>query len=111
MTTLAPSPSTGEDDPWATTDALLTRVASGDQLALAELYDLTSQRVYGLLLRAVKNPALAETMLQDVYVEVWTRAIEFYVTSAAALPWLGGIVRRRLLRGATPQVGDGSAVA
>ena len=111
MTTLAPSPSTGEDDPWATTDALLTRVALGDQLALAELYDLTSGRIYGLLLRAVKDPALAETMLQDVYVDVWTRATEFDVSAGTAPTWLGGVVRRRLLRGAAAQPDDGSAVA
>lgn len=86
------------------------RVASGDQLALAELYDLTSGRVYGLLLRAVKNPALAATMLQDVYVDVWTRATAFDASAGAGLTWLGGVVRRRLLRGASPHM-EGPAVA
>ena len=111
MTTLAPSPSAGEEDVWSSTDALLTRVASGDQLALAELYDLTSGRVYGLLLRAVKDPALAETMLRDVYVDVWTRATGFDVSAGAALTWLGGVDRRRLLRGAAAQADGDAAVA
>lgn len=111
MTTLAPPPPTGEDDVWATTDALLARVAGGDQGALGELYDATSGRVYGLLLRAVKSPALAETMLREVYVEVWSRATEFDGSTGTALTWLGGIVRRRLVRGASVQTGDDSAVA
>lgn len=111
MTTLAPPPPTGEDDAWAATDALLARVAAGDQLALAELYDATSGRVYGLLLRAMKSPALAETMLHEVYVEIWSRATEFDGSTGTALTWLGGIVRRRLLIGASTPVSEGPAVA
>lgn len=96
---------------WASTDALLARVAGGDQLALAELYDATSGRVYGLLLRAVKSRALAATMLQDVYVDVWSHAAEFDASSGTALTWLGGIVRRRLLRGSSGSMSEGPAVA
>lgn len=98
MTTLAPPTRASEDDPWATADDVLTRVATGDRLALAELYDGTAGRVFGLIRRTVGDPIVAEAVLQGVYVDVWTHAPKFDARRGSALLWLGGVVRRRLLQ-------------
>ena len=43
---------------------LLVRVANGDQTAFAELYDLLSARVFGLILRVLVNRSQSEEVLQ-----------------------------------------------
>ena len=111
MTTLAPSPQAGEDDPWAEADELLSKVASGDQAALAELYDATAARVFGLIRRSVGDSDLAEAILQTVYLDVWKRAPNFAAHRGSALLWLGAIVRLRLLESRSGRTfGDASAM-
>ncbi|MDT5263265.1 MAG: hypothetical protein QOC61_2269, partial [Acidobacteriota bacterium] len=53
---------------------LIGCVATGDQQALATLYDTTSRTVYGLLLRILADPSAAEEVLLDVYAQVWRQA-------------------------------------
>ena len=55
-----------------TADAIaeaLRSCATGDQSAMATLYDLTSAKVYGLALRVLRNPAHAEEVTQAIYAE------------------------------------------
>ncbi|WP_161804410.1 sigma factor [Microbacterium sp. GCS4] len=112
MTTLAPSPRTGEDDPWAGASALLPRVARGDQLAFAELYDLTAGGMFGLLRGMVDDPLRAEKLLEDVFLDVWTRAASFPGRHGSVASWLYGIARRAAARvEPTGSLEDGSAVA
>lgn len=56
---------------------LLRAVAKGDEDAFATVYDLTAARVHGLVLRVLRNPAQAEEVTQEVYLEVWRRASHF----------------------------------
>ncbi len=75
--------------------ALLKRAGRGDQHAFAELYDATSARVYGLAVRVVRNPAQAEEVAQEAYLEVWRSAARFDPDQGSALSWLLTIVHRR----------------
>ncbi|MDX5310973.1 MAG: RNA polymerase subunit sigma, partial [Rhodococcus sp. (in: high G+C Gram-positive bacteria)] len=43
-----------------TLDALLARVAAQDAAAFAEFYDLTRARVYGMILRVLRDPGYSE---------------------------------------------------
>ncbi|MBK8448345.1 MAG: ECF RNA polymerase sigma factor SigK [Micropruina sp.] len=90
-----------EVDPVATTtradpvaDAL-TGCASGDQSAMATLYDLTSTKVYGLALRVLRNPAHAEEVAQESYLDAWQRSAGFDATRGSGLAWLLTITHRR----------------
>lgn len=56
------------------TEQLLQRLATGDQEALAELYGQTRAAVYGFSLSIVKNPADAEDVLQDTYLQIYSAA-------------------------------------
>jgi len=74
---------------------LLRRSARGDQHAFAELYDLTSSRVFGLAVRVVRDPAQAEEVTQEAYLEVWRTASRFDQDRGSALSWLMTICHRK----------------
>jgi RNA polymerase sigma-70 factor, ECF subfamily len=55
------------------TDALLaSRLAAGDDLALAEAFDRFGRAVYGAAMRVVGDGASAQDVVQDVFVELWS---------------------------------------
>jgi RNA polymerase sigma-70 factor (ECF subfamily) len=85
---------------------LLTRVARGDERAFAELYDLVSARVYGLIRRVLRDPAQSEEVAQEVMVEVWRNAGRFDATRGSATAWVFTIAHRRAVdRVRTEQAG------
>lgn|SRR6478735_5571992 len=78
----------------AVSDAL-QRCATGDQHAVATLYDLTAAKVYGLALRVLRNPAQAEEVTQEIYVEAWQNSSSFEPGRGSGLAWLLTITHRR----------------
>ena len=66
----------------------LLRIADRDELALGRFYDLTLSRIYGLILRVVRNPADAEEVVGDVYLQVWEKACDFRSERGCVLAWL-----------------------
>lgn len=75
--------------------ALLLRVADQDQAAFADLYDAVAARVHGLALRVLRNPAMAEDVTQEVFLQVWREAPGFDPARGSALAWLMTIAHRR----------------
>ncbi|MBR7744696.1 ECF RNA polymerase sigma factor SigK [Phycicoccus sp. BSK3Z-2] len=73
---------------------LLRRSARGDEEAFAGLYDATSRRVYGLVLRIVRDPAMSEEVTQEVYLDVWRTSARFDAGRGTALSWLMTIAHR-----------------
>ncbi|MBV9820939.1 MAG: RNA polymerase subunit sigma, partial [Actinobacteria bacterium] len=78
-----------------TPEELVAASARGDEQAFAELYDQSSARVYGMVLRVVRDPAQAAEVTQDVYLEVWRQSARFDPSKSAVLPWLLMIAHRR----------------
>jgi RNA polymerase sigma-70 factor (ECF subfamily) len=74
---------------------LLSRAARGDQQAFAAFYDQTNGRVYGIVLRVVRDAAQAAEVTQDVYLEVWRQSARFDSERGSVLPWLLTIAHRR----------------
>lgn len=74
---------------------LLRRSSRGDQVAFAELYDATQSRVFGLAVRVVRDPAQAEEVTQEAFLEVWRTANRFDVEKGSALSWLMTICHRK----------------
>lgn len=74
---------------------LLAAAARGDEQAFAALYDRTSPRVYGMVLRVVRDPAQAAEVTQDVYLQVWREAARFDPELGSVLSWLLMIAHRR----------------
>lgn len=77
--------------------ALLERIAAGEQAALAQLYDLTSPILYGLMLRMLRQPERAQEALQDCYLRVWHRAESYSPAKGEPIAWLIGVARYRAL--------------
>jgi RNA polymerase sigma-70 factor (ECF subfamily) len=67
---------------------LLRAIAGRDAEALGRFYDLTLGRVYGLILRVVRNPADAEEVAGDLYLQVWEKAPEYRAERGSVLAWL-----------------------
>jgi RNA polymerase sigma factor (sigma-70 family) len=57
--------------------ALLAGVGLCDRRALASLYDRHSALVYSVALRVCRDSALAEDVLQNVYMQIWKAPQEF----------------------------------
>lgn len=74
---------------------LLRRSARGDEQAFAQLYDRTSARVHGLVLRVVRDPAQAEEVTQEVYLEVWRTSTRYDAERGSVEGWLLTLAHRR----------------
>lgn len=75
--------------------ALLHRCGRGDQQAFAELYDATAARLHGLVLRVVRDPAQAEEVTQEAFLDVWRTATRYDPARGSALSWLMTIGHRK----------------
>jgi RNA polymerase sigma-70 factor (ECF subfamily) len=78
-------------------DALLHRVARGDQAAFGDLYDLTAPRVFGMVLRLVIDRAQSEEVTQEVFLEIWQSAARFDPNKGKAMTWILTMARRRAI--------------
>ncbi len=74
---------------------LLRRAALGDEDAFARLYDETAPQLFALIRRVVRDVAMSEEVLQEVYVEVWRQATRFDARRGSARGWLCTIAHRR----------------
>jgi RNA polymerase sigma-70 factor, ECF subfamily len=82
--------------PRVANDALLaTRLAAGDDEALAEVFDSLGSAVYGAALRVLGNSAAAQDVVQDVFVELWRHPGRYDATAASLRTYLTVIARSR----------------
>jgi RNA polymerase sigma-70 factor, ECF subfamily len=81
----------------ATSDeALISRIATGDRLAMQALYARHHLRVYRFVVRLVGNTTVAEDLISEVFLDVWRQAGTFEARSAAST-WLLAIARFKAL--------------
>ncbi len=74
---------------------LLRRSGRGDEAAFAALYDATSARAYGLAVRVLRDPAQAEEVAQEAFLEIWRTASRFDPARGSAVSWLLTLVHRK----------------
>lgn len=82
-------------DPKFTT--LLARVAKRDAQAFSDLYEASASKLYAVALRILRDPELAEDVVQEGFVKIWNRAGDFNPEIAAPMTWMAAIVRNRSL--------------
>jgi RNA polymerase sigma-70 factor, ECF subfamily len=88
----------GNDSGAASTDpidALVARVGRGDERAFEELYDVVCPQVFGLVRRVLRDPAQAEEVTQEVFLEIWRTGTRFDPTRGRAMTWLMTIAHAR----------------
>jgi len=76
-------------------DDLLVATAGGDRAAFGALYDQSAARIFGLVRRIVVDPAQAEEVTQDVYLELWQTAARFDPSRGSALSYMFTLAHRR----------------
>jgi len=86
----AAAPETSSDE------MLIKRIARGDQLAMRTLFGRHRVLLYRWLLRLVRDEALAEDLLSDVFLDVWRQAAAFEARSSVST-WLLAIARYKAL--------------
>ena len=75
----------------------IARVAARDRAAFGAVYNATSAKLFGIVLRITGRREVAEEVLQEVYVTVWQKAGEFDPARASPITWLATIARNRAL--------------
>jgi RNA polymerase sigma-70 factor (ECF subfamily) len=76
-------------------EELVGQVAQGDEQALSELYDRYSRPVYATGVRLLRDPHLAEELVQDAFTNVWRGAASFDPKVASFATWLYRLTRNR----------------
>jgi RNA polymerase sigma-70 factor (ECF subfamily) len=76
---------------------LIARTALRDRAAFGELYGRTSAKLFGVLLRILKDRSEAEEALQEVYVKLWQRADRYVAGSYSPISWLVAVARNHAL--------------
>ena len=76
---------------------LLAAVAKGDKAAFERLYGATRAKLYGVLLRILGRPELADDVMQETYLKVWQMAGKFDPTVASPITWMVAIARNRAI--------------
>jgi RNA polymerase sigma-70 factor (ECF subfamily) len=77
--------------------ATVTAMKSGDQSALAELYDRYSSVVYAVALRVLGDTGAAEDVLQEVFLQLWRNPGAFDSARGSLGAWLAVITRNRAI--------------
>ena len=74
---------------------LISALRSGDETAMAELYDRYSPIVYSVALRVLGDTAAAEDILQEVFIQLWRNPGLFDSSRGNLGAWLAVIARNR----------------
>lgn len=83
-------PSSTDED-----SVLLSLVQRGDEQAMASLFDRYSKIVYSVALRVLRDPASAEDVLQEIFMQIWRNPDGFIATRGSLGGWLAVVARNR----------------
>ncbi|PCD02732.1 RNA polymerase subunit sigma [Sphingomonas spermidinifaciens] len=67
--------------------------ATGDRAAFARIYQSTSHKLFGIVVRMLHDREAAEEVLQEVYLKIWDRAGSFEPGRASPITWMATIAR------------------
>src|SRR5215217_1695917 len=76
---------------------LLSAVARGDVPAFERLYQATSAKIYGVVLRILRRHDLAADVMEEAYLHIWQTAGKFDPALASPMGWMVAIARTRAI--------------
>ena len=76
---------------------LLAAVAKGDRAAFERLYAASRAKLYGVVLRILRRPDLADEVMQETYLKVWNSAGQFDPALSSPITWMVAIARNRAI--------------
>lgn len=80
-----------------TLESLLAATAGGDRTAFKTLYERSSAKLFGVILRILKNRHKSEDVLQDVYLKIWQKAGSYDPNQGKPITWMATIARNRAI--------------
>jgi len=80
-------------------ESLIKQIAAGNKLAMRALFARHQLRVYRFALRIVRDGALAEDVVSEVFIDAWQHAGRYEGRSTVST-WLLGICRHKALTAA-----------
>ncbi len=72
---------------------LVIRLQAKNTDALSDLYDRYSAALYGVIYRMVRNSDIAEDLLQDVFIKIWTHINAYNPDKGRLFTWMLNITR------------------
>ncbi len=75
----------------------MRRLATGDDRALAALYDRFARPIYSMVLKMVRNERDAEEIVQDVFISLWKNSRNFDGEISSPFTWLCTIARNKTI--------------
>lgn len=78
-------------------ESALKACAAGDPEGLRWLYEREARWLHGVALRLLRDRALAQDVLQDAFLQIWSRAASFQPGRGSARGWIYTVVRHRAL--------------
>jgi RNA polymerase sigma-70 factor (ECF subfamily) len=75
----------------------LAACAKGDRNALRSIYDQEAGRLVAIAERIVRRRDLAEEVVQEAFIRIWTHAHQYNQDCGSARGWIYAIVRNRAL--------------
>ena len=76
-------------------NGLVARVAAGDRVAFADLYDVLSPFVHGIATQVVPDPEEAQQVTHETFVELWRQAPRFRTANGQVRTWAALVAQRR----------------
>lgn len=74
-------------------ERMIAQCSLGDRRAFETLYAATSAKLFGVVLRVLKDRGQSEEVLQEVYLKVWRNAGRYQVNGLSPMSWLITIAR------------------
>ena len=77
--------------------SLVSAIAKRDGLAFERLYNGTSAKIYGVVLRILRRHDLAAAVLEDAYLAIWDNASKFDPALGSPISWMVAMARSRAI--------------
>jgi len=75
----------------------MEELARRNPQALERLYDRYARTVYSLVLRITRQPATAEEIVQEIFLQLWRNSRAYQSSRGPVEPWLLTLARNRAL--------------
>jgi RNA polymerase sigma-70 factor, ECF subfamily len=76
---------------------MIARIGRRDQSAFSALYDRLSGPLYSLAMKMLGDPAEAQDALQDVFLQIWSRAGTYDPEQSSVFSWTVLLTRSRVI--------------
>jgi RNA polymerase sigma factor (sigma-70 family) len=76
---------------------LIEKLKSRDEKALSLLYDKYAAALYGMILKIVKREELAEDVLQESFIKIWSSISQYDASRGRLFTWMLNICRNHAI--------------